>query len=114
MGACGDAGHVPAVWVGTHVAQAERVRIKTTIYHEPRSLRGYPGHAGAGLRMDKRCRSENCVEPTVRINWSLAGHGLTPREVREGAVGLGHLVGVFFFLDGRTLVVVGVDDLGAQ
>gem|GEM_PF-4866663 len=31
-------------------------------------------------------------------------------EVRECAVGFGHLVGVFFFLEGSTGFVVGVDD----
>ena len=32
----------------------------------------------------------------------------------EGAIGLGHLVGVFLLLNNRTGVVVGVDNLGSQ
>ena len=40
----------------------------------------------------------------------LARNGLAAGEVGEGAVGFGHFVGVFFFLEGSTSFVVRVDD----
>src|SRR5208283_1834368 len=37
-----------------------------------------------------------------------------PAQMGEGAVRLGHLVGVFLLLNHRARVVVGVDDLGRE
>ena len=39
---------------------------------------------------------------------------LAAGKVREGAVGFGHAVGVFFFLEGSTSFVVGIDYFRSQ
>lgn len=55
-------------------------------------------------------RAQRSARASFILN--IGGHLLAPGEMREGAVGLGHFVGVFFFLDSTALVVECLDKFG--
>jgi hypothetical protein len=66
-----------------------------------------PSFYRGGLNMQDLCRCltllarEKCLTPRERLNF----------KMREGAVGFGHLMGIFFFLDDRTFVLIRRKDL---
>ena len=50
------------------------------------------------------------IRPSDQADFLFAGDELPACKVRKCAVGFGHFVGVFFFLEGSTSFVVRVDD----